>query len=175
MKETEKTNAQNVAERIRKMPLHKEYKPVPNIPIPLFKGILIKKTKKGEVTTKSGIIMAGVKAENVIDPHEGIIVAVGPMCSEFTRVGLKYKFSHYVDSYYYHDGEEYMMADETLLHYIVPSDEFIANAGYKTAKQVRHTKKLAEQTSREVRIAARDANEEDMRKDTTKGKIRKVK
>lgn len=175
MENKEKTNAQNVAERIKLMPLHKDYVPVPNMPIPLFKGILIKKTKKGEVVTKSGILMPGVKAENVIEPHEGIVMAVGPMCSEFTRIGLKYQFSHYVDSYYYYNGEEYMMADETLLHFVVPSDEFIENAGYKTAKQVRHSKKLKEQTDREARLAARDLNEKDERQDNTKGKIRKVK
>lgn len=174
MTNKEKTAAEITAERIRKMPLHKDYVPVADMPIPLFKGILVKKTKKGEITTKSGIIMPGTKAENVIDPHEGIVMAVGPMCSEFTRVGLKYKFSHYVDTYYYHDGEEYMMADETLLHYVVPSDKFVVNAGYKTDKAVRREKKLKEQNSREERLAAVEKNQTDKEKDRTKGKIRVV-
>jgi len=175
MENKEKTDGQLSAERIRKMPLHKDYVPVNNMPIPLFKGILIRKTKKGEIVTKNGIIIPGAKAENTIDPHEGIIMAVGPMCSEFTRVGLKYKFSHFVDSYYMHEGEEYMMADETLLHYVVPSDEFVVHTGYKTEKSVRKAKKLVEQVLREERLSRRDENEKDERLDNTKGKIRKVK
>jgi len=175
MKEQEKTSADIVAERIKSMPLHSDYVPVNNMPIPLFKGILIKKTKVAERKTKTGIIMPGQTAENVISPNEGILMAVGPLCSPFSKIGLKYQYSSYVDTLFYHEGEEYYMADENHLHYVVPSDEFVSTGGYKTAKQVRQEKKVPEMFAREARIDARDENDKDKRLDKTRGKIRKVK
>lgn len=174
MKE-EKTASQIAAERIREMPTHKDYRPLKNAPIPLYKDVLIKKTKQGEMKTKTGIILGGMGAENVIEPNEGIVVAVGPMCSEFVRLGVKYKFSQRMDSWYMHEGEEYIMADEAALRFVVPSDDFVAHGGYKTSEQVRRGKKLQEQAAREIRLNIRDNNEKDKRNDSTRGKIRKVK
>lgn len=175
MSEKEKTAAEIATEKIRNMKPHRDYVPVENMPIPLYKDVLIKKTKQGEIKTKSGIILGGMGAENVIEPNEGIIMAVGPMCSEFVKLGLKYKFSQRMDSWYVHEGEEYIMADEAALRFIVPSDDFVAHGGYKTAEQIRRGKKLNEQKEREIRLNRRDANEKDQRNDNTKGKTRKMK
>jgi co-chaperonin GroES (HSP10) len=174
MQEETKTAAQIVAERIKAMPLHKDYAPVDNMPIPLHKDLLIKKTKQGEWKTKAGIVMATM-AENIIEPDEGIVMAIGPMCSEMCRVGLKYKYSKRMDSAYIHDGEEYVMADETALRYVIPSDDFRHSTIYKSDDSVRRGKKMVRNSEAEKRIAIREANEEDERKDTTKGKIRKLK
>lgn len=175
MNKEEKTAAQLVAERIKSMPLHKEYVPVPNIPIPMFKDLLIKKTKKAEIKTKAGILLNTTSTDSkVIDPLEGIIIACGPNCGEYTRVGLKYKLSGDTQTYYMHDGEEYMMAEESMLRFVVPSDDFVAIGRAKTPTELRREKKLKEQTEREARLNARDANDKDKRLDPTKGKIRAV-
>jgi hypothetical protein len=43
MENKEKTSAEIAAERIANMPIHENYKPVDDLPIPLHKGVLVLK------------------------------------------------------------------------------------------------------------------------------------
>lgn len=173
--------AEIAAKRIREMPLSKDYKPVDDLPIPLHKGVLILKPRHVNpalpVTTSTGIIVDPryTSADNTEDIKEGIMMAIGPNCSEFLRIGLRYQFSSFVDTFFHHKGEVYYKLDEPNVYYVIPSEETYVNNGVKKASAVRHEKKFQEQKSYLEHEAKQDANEKDRRMDKTKGKIRKVK
>lgn len=172
----EKTPAEIARERILTAPVHESYKPVDDLPIPLYKGLLMKEAPKAIIKTVSGIIIGeGAKAENVEEYKEGILYAIGPMCSEYMRLGLKYQFSFFVDTFFWHKGIKYYKMDETMVHYVMTDHTTVTDNGHKSVKKIIRTKKLEEQTSRNQRLANRDDNEKDARLDKTKGKIRKVK
>ncbi len=95
-KQEPKSDAQKSAERIKAMPLDPEYKEVKNIPIPLNRGVLVKKITQSFTRTESGLFM--VNGENTTPPHLGIIYAIGPKCSDDLKVGLRCYYNFYVDS-----------------------------------------------------------------------------
>jgi hypothetical protein len=182
MKEKEQmTAAEIAAKRIREMPLSKHYKPVDDLPIPLHKGVLILKPRHVNpalpVTTSSGIIVDPryTSADNTEDLKEGILMAVGPNCTEYLRIGLRYQFSSYVDTFFHHKGEVYYKLDEPAVYYVIPSDETVVNNGIKKEKAVRRVKSLEKQSVRQAAERRSDLNEKDRRMDKTAGKTRKLK
>lgn len=170
------TAAQIAAKRIKEMPIHPDYKPVPSLPIPLRKGVLVRKVtlKSAPLITVNGIELMQNSENNHAD-KTGIIYAVGPDCSEFLRVGLRCQFNHYVDTFFFHEGETYFKMDENDVYYIVESPKTAVHQGIKKPENVRHEKKLEERKDYMKEESRMDANEKDKRLDKTKGKIRKVK
>lgn len=162
-----------IAERIQAMPLDPEYKPVQNLPIPLGKGVLVKPIQQTPTSqTESGIILMG--GENSHPPHLGIVYAIGPLCSEYVRVGLRVYFNFFVDSSFYIDGVHYAKMDEHDVYYIVPPKAIVFD-GVKSDKEVRQEKKLPKQQAYLNEMYRKEQNEKDAKMDSTKGKIRIIK
>lgn len=158
-KEQQKTRAEEVAEKIKNMPIDPGYRENLNIPIPLGKGVLVKKISQSSLTTtSSGIII--VEGENTTPPHLGIIQSVGPLCSEYLKVGLRCYYNFYVDSSFFVDGENYAKMDENDVYYLVPPNALVMEAT-KTEKQVRVGKKLQNQSAANKRIFEHEQNEKD--------------
>jgi len=171
------TAAEIVAKRIQEMPLHPDYKPVHDLPIPLHKSVLIEKTSRinrSLPVTVGGIIIPE-SSENTQPDKAGILVAVGPDCNKYLKIGLMYQFNFYVDTYFYHKGKTYYKMHENDVFFVVPSEETIVHNGVKKPENVRHEKKFQEQKSYLKEEAQRDANEKDKRLDKTKGKVKKLK
>jgi len=175
------TAAELVAKRIQEMPLHKDYKPVDDLPIPLHKGVLVLKPKRISPnkiqTTASGLIVDPnyISADNSQEPNFGIISAIGPNCSPFVKIGLKCQFNSYINTFFWHQGETYYKMDENDVYFIIPNEETAVHNGIKKPENVRHEKKFQEQKSYLKEESQRDANEKDKRLDKTKGKTRKLK
>ena len=165
-----KTRAEEIADRIKSMPLDPEYKEVKDIPIPLGRGVLVKKINQSNITTEGGIII--LEGENTTPPHLGIIQAVGPLCSEHLKVGLRCYYNFYVDSSFYIGGVHYAKMDEVDVFYIVPPSSLVMEAP-KTDKQVRTGKKVVAQSAANKRIFEHEQNEKDKLAESAKG--RKVK
>jgi len=176
------TAAELVAKRIQEMPLHPDYKPVDDLPIPLHKSVLVRKDRSvnivlpaSPVTSTGGIIIPKT-ADNSQDDKTGIIYAIGPDCGPFVKSGLRCQFNYYVDTYFWHtDGETYYKMHENDVFYIVPNDKTAVHNGVKKPENVRHEKKFQEQKSYLKEEAQKDANEKDKRLDKTKGKVKKLK
>lgn len=166
MKKETKSRAEEIADTINSMPIDPEYVAEPNIPIPLGRGVLVKKINQSNITTQSGLIVIG--GENTTPPHLGIIQAVGPMCSEYLRVGLRCYYNFYVDSSFYIGGVDYAKMDEGDVYYIVPPKALVMEAP-KTEKQVRVGKKLQNQSAANKRIFEHEQNEKDKLKELEKG------
>lgn len=166
------------AERIQSMPLDPLYKEVLDIPIPLHKGVLVKRiTNRSTIikTTPSGIHLPDPIADNSVDTKDGIIYAVGPDCSDFLRVGLRCQISSGVDTFFYHHGEMYYKLDEYHVYFIVPDVTTGVYNGIKKESDVRRSKKLVEQKEYLDRMDKLDSNEKDKKLDKTKGKVKKLK
>jgi co-chaperonin GroES (HSP10) len=163
-----------VMEVIESMPLDPEYKSVDNLPIPLWKGVLVKQIKQSSITeTKSGILLIEGDAENSTPPHLGIIVAVGPDCPKFIKVGLRCYYNFFVNSYFRIEGENYAKMDAGDVYYIVPPKVLVVEP-VKSADTVRRSKLHTEQKDYHGRLSKQDANEKDKKLDKTKGKTRKL-
>ena len=151
------TEAEKQAERIKSLPLDPEYKHDPNTPIPLHKGLLVKKIEKSVQTiTTGGILLA--QGENTPELHVGIIQAVGPNCSEFVRPGLRCYYNFFVDSSFYINGKHYVKMDESDVYYLIPPDTAVFEAP-DTATKVRRAKKQGESDSYLQRKYAHDQEE----------------
>ena len=180
MKKEEQLSAGEIAaKRIMEMPLHPNYKPVNSLPIPLKRGVLVRKPSVKDTVIQPIVSEGGIILQNdtqaAIDTKEGIICAVGPECSKFLRIGLKCQFNSYVDTYFYHEGVTYYKMDENDVYFIIESPDTVVNNGVKSVKVLKKEQKIIHQEAVFKKEAIRDANEKDKRLDKTKGKIRKVK
>lgn len=168
-------SAATSAQRIMEMPLDPFHIEIPGLPIPLHKGVLVRKVSYKEQVRKSSIIIPNMPSENTADKKLGIICAVGPNCSEFIRIGLRVQINSFVDSYFFHEEYEFYKADEADIYYIIPDTNTYVNNGVKSAANVRRSKKLEEQTEYLKRMDKLDTNEKDKKLDKTKGKVKKLK
>jgi len=167
------------AERIQSMPLDPLYKEVIDLPIPLHKGVLVRRLTDLDrptiiKTTPGGIHLPDAIADNSTDTKDGIIYAVGPDCSEFLRVGLRCQISSMVDTFFYHHGVMYYKLDEFHVYFIVPDPTTLIHNGIKKESEVRRKDKLEEQKEYLNRMNKMDGNEKDKKLDKTKGKTRKL-
>lgn len=170
----QKTQAEITSEILLNMPVHSTYKPVPDLPIPLAYGVLIKPMAVQAIQQlDSGLYTA--TGNNTQPTCEGVIMGVGPLCNKYMRNGLKCQYSSDVKTSFYHRGVEYMKCDEFSVHFIIPTDETTVNNGIKDPRQVRREKSIAKQKVVVANVTRADANEMDKSKDKTKGKIRKAK
>lgn len=169
-KEEPKSRAEEIAAKIKSMPIDPEYREVADIPIPLGRGVLVKKISQSNITTEGGIII--LEGENTTPPHLGIIQAVGPLCSEYLRVGLRCYYNFYVDSSFLLGGVHYAKMDENDVYYIVPPKALVMEAP-KTEKQVRTSKKGQNQVAANERIFKHEQNLKD--KEAELAKASKVK
>lgn len=153
------TEAEKTIERIKNLPVDPEYKYEPNVPIPLGKGVLVKKIEKHVQTiTTGGILLA--QGENTPEPHMGIIQAVGPLCSEFVRPGLRCYYNFFVDSSFYVGGKHYAKMDEHDVYYLIPPDTAVFEAP-DPAHVVRRKKKQGESDSYLERKYKKDQEDKD--------------
>tara|TARA_R110000868_G_scaffold219378_1_gene470354 strand:+ start:71 stop:589 length:519 start_codon:yes stop_codon:yes gene_type:complete len=161
-----KTNKHDeIAERIANLPLDPEYKQNNNLPIPLGKGVLVKKLEQSSIIEVGGILL--MEGDNSRKPNLGIIQAVGPLCSDHVRVGLRCFYNIYVDSYFTIDGNNYAKMDEVDVYYIVPPKAIVIE-NTKDEKQVRREKGQKEQDARTIRVHNHDQNEKDQYKESKK-------
>ena len=162
-----------VAELIKEMPLDPEYKPASGLPIPLHKGVLVKKIAKSNIFKVGEILLIEGDAENSRPPHLGIIYAIGPNCSEHLKVGLRCYYNFYVDSSFNIDGVDYAKMDESDVFYLVPPNTRVDD-GVKGAKEVRRGNQMKKSDSRLIREFNHEQNEKDKLRDSTRGKVKPV-
>jgi len=160
---------ENLWDTIQNLPNDPDYTPIPNMPIPLGKSVIVKKVKQ-TVLQLGGIILPDT-AENSQLPHVGIIYAVGPGCTKGVRAGLRCYHNVYADLSIRINGQEFLFMEEMSVYYILRSNEQFIDEGVKSEKEVRREKKFEEQASREIRIHAHEQNEKDKKLDKTKGKV----
>lgn len=172
-KKEQLTEAQKTGIAILNMPLHPDYSPVPDMPLPLSYGVIVKPIKKEIELLPSGIITAD--GENTNDTCEGIIYAVGPACSPFLRVGLKCIYSAEAKTEFRHKNQFYKKMDEFSVFFIVPDLTTSVNNGVKSDREMGRKKRMERQVYAAKVERTRSQNEKDASKDKTKGKIRKVK
>jgi co-chaperonin GroES (HSP10) len=167
--ENKKTRQEMLVERINSLPTDPEWKGYnQSIPIPLGKGVLVKKIESQIKTiTEAGILLAA--GSNTPEPHLGIIEAVGPNCSEVIRPGLRCYFNFYVDSSFYHQGVHYWKMDESDIFYLVPPNIGLFESP-KTESHVRRENKIEQQDSYRERKKIHDANEKDKKEESKKKK-----
>lgn len=156
---------------IASLPLDPEYKFNPNVPIPLGKGVLVKKIEQSAILNVGSIMIVG--GENTHNPHVGIIQSVGPNCSENLRVGLRCYYNFYVDSSFFVDGVHYAKMDEVDVYYIIPPKTIVFE-NIKSSEEVRREKKYSEYDKGMVRVHKADQNEKDKKQDKTRGKVKAV-
>jgi hypothetical protein len=144
MKQEQLTAAEETAKRIAEMPLHPDYKFIPDLPIPTGYGVLVKKVRE-KLIRGTGIIIPGTDHELELsfnsskskDENVGIIQAIGPKCGPGLRVGLKCKFLFQEGMVtFLHGIDEFVPLDETSIPFVIPSDETLTKGGLKSDREV---------------------------------------
>nr|WP_298658698.1 hypothetical protein [uncultured Flavobacterium sp.] len=171
--EMQLTEAQLTGQKILSLPPHPDYVPVPDMPLPLSYGVIVKPIKREVELLTSGILTA--EGENTNDTCEGIIYAVGPACSPFLRVGLKCIYSAEAKTEFRHKNQFYKKMDEFSVFFIVPDLTTRVDNGVKSDKEMGRKKRIERQKYAIKVESKRFQNEKDKSKDKTKGKIRVVK
>lgn len=170
-KEKKEKASQELYEVIDSLPNDPEYKPVPNMPIPLGKSVIVKRVKQN-IVLAGGLILPETNAENSQTPKTGVIMAVGPDCTRGVRVGLRCYMNHYCDLDVKIGVETFALLEEAGIYYILRSDtqEISSGLDVKPAKEVRRAKSIDKQDDYYKRKFKSDANEKDKKHDKTKGK-----
>ncbi|MFA7287693.1 MAG: hypothetical protein WC055_02335 [Melioribacteraceae bacterium] len=179
------SDAQIAAERLRNLKPHSEYKPVEGIPIPAQNGVLVKQLIKPKVFETLVDLegggsqkLFGSTGNNTQDTCEGIIMSVGPKCSNDPRVGLKIQYSSAISNNgtkFIHKGKEYLAMDEYSILFYMPDESTIVDNGVKPPSQLRREKKIPLQQKTLDNVYRHEQNEMDKQKDKTKGKVKKMK
>jgi len=183
--ETQKTDAQITAEFILSLDVHSEYEPVADIPIPLQNGVILKPIEKPEIIKSLIKLDNGeeqewydTKGNNTQSTCEGIVMAIGPNCTPYMRIGLKYQYSataHRDAIRFRHKRQEYISMDEYSVHFIIPDETTIVDAGVKDPRELRRAKKMAQQVKTFDNIHKDEQYKKDVANDKTKGKVHKMK
>lgn len=179
--EQQLTDSELTAQFILSLKPHSSYISVPDLPIPTQNGVLVMHLPKPKIVKSLIDLTDGGTTElyeaignNTQDTCEGIIMAIGPNCSKYMRIGLKCQYSTKADVKFRHKAKDYIAMDEYSILFIVPDETTTVDLGVKDPRQVRREKKVPEQQGIINRLHGRDMNEKDKEKDKTKGKIRPV-
>jgi len=163
----EETFKQEVIERINSIEIPEDLKNIHIGYIPLHKGVVIKKVIGGERKTASGLIIPEMASTNAC---MGRIVAVGPECSPYIRVGLLVNYNPMTDMETIIKGETYILNAEHSIEGIIEDKEVVIVPKAKTSTEIRKAKKIAEQSDTLKRVAKHNANEDDMLQDKRKNR-----
>ena len=129
-----------------------------NIPTPFGRAVLIKQLEQTEVTTDSGLIIGGIKANNVLRPNIGIIVAVGPDVPEYLIPRLRVYFNQNIDLEYFIGGQFYKMSDYSDIYATIPEGT-LTSMDTKSDKEVHREKAMSDEASYNERIKGKDNND----------------
>ncbi len=180
MKQEEKTQAEISAERIKNMPPHKDYIPVPDMPIPRGYGVIIKQLPPALIK-RTGILLGDTTNELLVarganseDTCEGIVYGVGSACPADLKLGLRVIYDKRVETKFDHKGELYYKCDEGNVFFIVPDESTTVDNGVKTERTIGRGKRMARNDKAFKAIYKDEQNDLDKEKDKTKGKIRPV-
>ena len=160
---------QELAKRIQAIPVPEKYKNINIGYIPLGKGVIIEKeTEKGLTQTSGGILVPVVKSNFV---SQGRIVALGPLCSEYLKLGLLVKYNSMTDITTEINNNHYVINSEISIEGII---EDIKSVSIKfegpSAKEVRREEKASE-NRRVISTLRKDAkNKEDEYEEKIKDK-----
>lgn len=115
-----------------------------NVPPPFERSVLIKQLDQIEVKTESGLILGGeasARANNVMRPNVGIVVAVGPRVPDYIVPKLRVYFNQNIDLEYFIGGQFYKMSDWSDLYAGIP-DNVLVGMDTKDDKQIMREKKM---------------------------------
>jgi len=88
--------------------------------VPFNHTVLIKKMDTGDnQTTAGGILLAQTSSVDNIKPNMGVIVAVGPECSELCMVGLTIAYNQFANLEVFMKGDFYHIIHEDDIHFAV--------------------------------------------------------
>jgi co-chaperonin GroES (HSP10) len=133
--------------------------------IPLGKSVLLKKVKAGERKTETGLIIADARTTA---EYVARIVAVGPECSPYLKVGLLVIYNELANLESWIKGQNYLMVHESSLFYILLDDNAAVEAAPKSREQVRVEKKIKDQEAMLKRVDNKQKNDEDKYMETIK-------
>lgn len=160
MTEQESNHYQEMKEKIAKCIDHNFVLPK-NIPYPFERSVLIKELDQVEVKTQGGIIMgAGRKAENVLRPNIGVIVATGPKVPDYLVPKLRVYFNQNIDLEYLIGGEYYKMSDFMDIYAAIPENTFVS-MDTKDEKEMTREGLMERQEGYNEKSIIRDLNELD--------------
>lgn len=170
MKENEMSASELAAHRIKTMPNDKEYKDIPDLPIPLHYGVLIRELPPPSIVTmESGLILSFDSKKNDT-VNVGILYAVGPKCSPELRIGIRVGYTKDATERFWHKGVAYVKTDELGVFYAIPDPTTVVQSATKTDKQVSREKSLIRQDKFEDLVAKDTLNEKDKYKEELKKK-----
>lgn len=185
MNQENKSDAQVTAEFILSLSPHSQYEVVPDLPIPTQNGLVIRHLDKPKIISNLIDLEGGGKQEifeatgnNTQDTCEGIIMAIGPNCSPYMRVGLKCQYSALVAdkaTRFRHRMKEYLTMDEYSVLFIIPDESTVVNNGIKDPRQIRREKSMYKNQKTLDNVYKDEQYKKDKANDKTKGKIFTVK
>ena len=111
---------QDVIDRIKALNVPNDLKNIQIGAIPLSKGVILSKVRAGERKTESGIVLPEIKSTW---QQIGRIVALGPYCSEFLKVGLLVTYNAMADIETIIQGKSYIITNEVSIEVIIEDEQ----------------------------------------------------
>ena len=139
--------------------------------IPLGKSVLLQRVKGGERKSEAGLIIPDAVSTQEFTAR---IVALGPECSDYLKVGLLVIYNSMANLESIINGKNYLMTHESSIYYIVLDEDAQVKAAPESAEQKRRNAKIQTQVSTLKRVDKAQSNQEDKYLEGLKGKKRTI-
>lgn len=137
--------------------------------IPLGQTVIIQETVNGERKSKGGIIIAQTKLSQ---GTVGYIMAVGPECAPYLKVGLKVMYNVHANLELMIAGDPFLTMHETDI-YAILADDVQVNMAPESERQRKRRIKQEEQKAIFKRVATKEKNDEDAYQERMKKLVKK--
>lgn len=137
--------------------------------IPLGKSVIIQETLNGERKSKAGLIISTTKLSQ---GTVGYIMALGPECAPYLKVGLKVMYNVHANLELLIAGDPYLTMHETDL-YAILDDEVQVNMAVEPERFRKRREKQDEQKEIFKRVAKKNKEDEDKFDEMAERSVRK--
>jgi hypothetical protein len=169
--EQEMSASELAAYRIKTMPLDKEYKPVPDLPIPLGWGVLIRPVKVSSIVELEGSgLLLSLDSKKNEDVCVGILYALGSKCGPELRVGIRVGYTKNANERFWHRGVDYIKTDEMGVLYAIPDPETTMQSALIDDKNAGRKDRMERQIYAEKVTQQKWENEKDQKEEKKKSK-----
>lgn len=138
--------------------------------IPLGKSVIIQETVNGERKSKGGLIISTSKLSQ---GTVGYVMAVGPECAPYLKVGLKVMYNVHANLELIIAGDPFLTMHETDI-YAILDDEVQVNMAPEPEKVRKRRAKQEEQKQIFKRVATKEKNDRDKDEEEYKKLVRKT-
>lgn len=156
---------QELVDRINRIKIPSDIAQMKVPVIPLGASVVIKEVKSKERRSAGGLLLAETITTNELT---GRLIAVGPECKPYLKVGLLVAYNSLANMQAYINGDNYIMCHESSVYYILADEEIVVDQAPLSPQALKKVEKAKKQQEVYDRVHKATQNDEDVRIEVAK-------